>query len=199
MDAVLELVWTGSYGTTTIDDICERSGVKKGSFYYFFDSKSALTAAALTRTWETQHRPQLDAIYSASVDPLVRLKNAFEMAYNKQEEKFQQCGYVLGCPLFTLGNEVSTQDQVLRDVVQKIITTEHRYVVSALREAAVRNDIVCPNPEFTAKAIIRYYEGALAEARIMNDLSLLKNMWPSVQTLLGIQQREGHLREAVVA
>jgi len=39
MDAVLDLIWSGSYGSTTIDDICEKAGVKKGSFYYFFDSK----------------------------------------------------------------------------------------------------------------------------------------------------------------
>ena len=31
MEAVRELVWTGSYGSTTIDQICEKAGVKKGS------------------------------------------------------------------------------------------------------------------------------------------------------------------------
>ena len=35
MEAVGELIWTGSYGSTTIDQICEKAGVKKGSFYYF--------------------------------------------------------------------------------------------------------------------------------------------------------------------
>ena len=44
MDAVLELIWTGSYGQTTIDQICEKAGVKKGSFYYFFHSKADLAA-----------------------------------------------------------------------------------------------------------------------------------------------------------
>ena len=29
MDAVTELIWTGSYGSTTIDQICEKAGVKK--------------------------------------------------------------------------------------------------------------------------------------------------------------------------
>lgn len=40
MDAVLELIWTGSYGSTTIDQICDKAEVKKGSFYYFFESKA---------------------------------------------------------------------------------------------------------------------------------------------------------------
>src|SRR6266700_1154016 len=46
-DAALELMWENSYGTTSVDAICDRAGAKKGSFYYFFKSKSELTAAAL--------------------------------------------------------------------------------------------------------------------------------------------------------
>ena len=30
MNAVLELIWQGSYGSTTIDQICEKAGVKFG-------------------------------------------------------------------------------------------------------------------------------------------------------------------------
>ena len=32
MGAMTELIWTGSYGSTTIDQICDKAGVKKGSF-----------------------------------------------------------------------------------------------------------------------------------------------------------------------
>ena len=52
MDAVTELIWSGSYGSTTIDHICEKAGVKKGSFYYFFDSKSDLAAVAFEAEWQ---------------------------------------------------------------------------------------------------------------------------------------------------
>ena len=51
MEAVSELIWTGSYGGTTIDHICEKAGVKKGSFYYFFDSKADLALAAIDVGW----------------------------------------------------------------------------------------------------------------------------------------------------
>ena len=47
LDAALDLIWERSYGVVTIDAICEKAGVKKGSFYYFFESKSALAVAAL--------------------------------------------------------------------------------------------------------------------------------------------------------
>ena len=52
MQAISQLIWGGSYGSTTIDDICERAGVKKGSFYYFFESKAELAVAALESDWQ---------------------------------------------------------------------------------------------------------------------------------------------------
>src|SRR5881628_2526530 len=97
MNAVGELIWTGSYGSTTIDQICEKAGVKKGSFYYFFDSKADLAVAALEADWEKK-RPQLDSVFSPTVPPLQRLKKYCEYGYCLQAEVKSQCGRVLGCP-----------------------------------------------------------------------------------------------------
>ena len=79
MDAVSELIWSGSYGSTTIDHICERAGVKKGSFYYFFDSKSELAAEAIEPSWQ-ERRAELDAIFSPMIPPLERLRKYCELA-----------------------------------------------------------------------------------------------------------------------
>ena len=46
-DAAMDLIWENSYAATSVDAICDRAGVKKGSFYYFFKSKSELAVAAL--------------------------------------------------------------------------------------------------------------------------------------------------------
>src|SRR5205823_7267703 len=99
MDAVLELIWTGSYGSTTIDQICEKSGVKKGSFYYFFDSKADLAVAALDSEFQKK-RAEMDAMFSPTIPPLERIRNYCECAYQKQAEMKKECGHVLGCPLF---------------------------------------------------------------------------------------------------
>src|SRR6266571_943512 len=73
MEAVRELIWSGSYGSTTIDDICEKAGVKKGSFYYFFDSKADLAVAAIDEEWERK-RGELDSLFSPTIPPLERLR-----------------------------------------------------------------------------------------------------------------------------
>src|SRR5947199_10045556 len=97
MEAVRELIWTGSYGSTTIDQICEKAGVKKGSFYHFFECKSDLAAAALEANWKSQ-KVELDAIFSPTVPPLERIHSFCECCYQKQAEIKKQCGCVLGCP-----------------------------------------------------------------------------------------------------
>ena len=83
MEAVKELVWTGSYGSTTIDQICDKAGVKKGSFYYFFDSKADLAETAIKTDWELK-RPGLDAIFSPTVPPLERLRKYCDFVYQFQ-------------------------------------------------------------------------------------------------------------------
>src|SRR5712675_2869845 len=94
MDAVGELIWTGSYGSTTIDQICDKAGVKKGSFYYFFDSKSELAAEAFEENW-THKRVELDSIFSPTVPPLERLRKFFDFGYQFQREIKVKHGRVL--------------------------------------------------------------------------------------------------------
>src|SRR6266480_3444975 len=78
-DAALDLIWHNSYGTTSVDAICERAGAKKGSFYYFFKSKSELTAAALEAEWN-KNKANMDALFSPTVPPLERFDRYFDYA-----------------------------------------------------------------------------------------------------------------------
>src|SRR3954454_25225592 len=118
-DAAMDLIWHNSYGTTSVDAICERAGAKKGSFYYFFKSKSELTAAALEADW-AKRKVDMDRLFSASVGPLDRLLQYFDFVHDRLAEIQTKCGNVLGCPLFCVGSEMSTQDAPLRAKVQEI-------------------------------------------------------------------------------
>jgi TetR/AcrR family transcriptional repressor of nem operon len=187
MKAVLELIWEGSYGSTTIDDICEKACVKKGSFYYFFKSKADLAVAALEADWQTR-RPQLDALFSPTVPPLERLRNFCEFAYRKQSEVKKECGCVLGCPLYTLGSEICTQEQKLREKIQEILGYYRTYVESAVRDANAAHLIEAPDAAEKARMIHAYYEGLLTQARIQNDAEVLRELPRGVFAMLGKEQ-----------
>jgi TetR/AcrR family transcriptional repressor of nem operon len=187
MEAVLELIWTGSYGTTTIDQICEKACVKKGSFYYFFESKADLAAAAIEAEC-SRMQPELDAIFSPTVLPLDRLRRYCEFGYKLQSEMKAKCGCVLGCPLFTLGSEVSTQESRLQKKVQEILDQKVKYLESAVRDAHAAGLIDAPDAAAKAKMLFAYYQGLLTQARINNDLGVLKDALRGTYQLLGVKE-----------
>jgi TetR/AcrR family transcriptional repressor of nem operon len=176
MTASLDLMWEESYGAITIDDICNRAAVKKGSFYYFFQSKSELVIAALERLWLEVWKPKLDAQFSSSVEPLQRLTNYLESMYLKQVEAKRESGRVLGCPVCSVGSEISTQDQKLGDKIREICGYKRRYFESAIRDAAAAGVIDPCDPAEKATALIGLMEGILTQGRIMNDPEVIRRL-----------------------
>ena len=188
-DAAMDLLWENSYGTTSVDAICERAGAKKGSFYYFFKSKSELAAAALEADWKKKKR-EMDAIFSPTVQPLDRLDRYFDFVHTNLAERQKQCGSILGCPLLSIGSEVSTQDQIVRETVDRIMDTKLNYFISAVRDAAAQGLIEAPDPEAKARALFACYQGTLAQARIQNDLKLLREFKYCARQVLGVKRAE---------
>jgi len=187
LQAAMDLVWTRSYGAVTVDDICEAAGVKKGSFYYFFKSKDELVAAALDAKWE-EVRPAYDRIFSASRPALDRLKDAFEYAYEKQMELREKHGCALGCPFSSVGTELIAADKTLRDAVQRMIRGKQKYFESAIRDLQAEGHLKGQDPAILAKQAYSYFEGVLAQARISDDLEMLRGVYDGVLKLLGIRQ-----------
>jgi TetR/AcrR family transcriptional repressor of nem operon len=190
MEAMSELIWTGSYGTTTIDQICDKAGVKKGSFYYFFESKVELAVAALEEQWELR-RPELDAIFSCTVPPLERLRKYCDFGYRFQAEIREKHGCVLGCPLFSVGAEVSTsEDHRLQQKIQEILEYKRRYLETAIRDAHAAGLANAPDPATKSRILFAYYQGLQTQARIQNNLDVLKDAITGTYDLLGVKTTE---------
>jgi TetR/AcrR family transcriptional regulator, transcriptional repressor for nem operon len=176
MAAALELMWEESYGAVTIDDICQRAEVKKGSFYYFFDSKAALAVAALEKMWRDEWKPSLDARFSPTVEPLARLKAFLDAPYGTQCKCHEETGKVLGCPVFSLGSEVCTQGGEVGAKVREIMSRKRRYLESAIRDAVAEGAIEPCDAVQKALALACLVEGTVSQARIMNDPEVLRNL-----------------------
>ncbi|MCC7377520.1 MAG: TetR/AcrR family transcriptional regulator [Verrucomicrobiales bacterium] len=195
MAAVAELFWTQSYDSSTIDQICEKAGVKKGSFYYFFDGKAQLVEAALDREWEV-YRPKLDAIFSASIAPLERIRRHVRFTIEEQGELKARHGYVLGCPLATLGSEICTQESDLRRKVQAIMDHGAQYLETAIRDADAAGEIAAPNAREKARVIRAFQLGLLIQARIRNDMKILEELEPGTLEILGVAKANARRRAA---
>ena len=185
MRAVVDLIHTGSYGSTTIDDICERAEVKKGSFYHFFESKSALAEVAIQADWEV-YRTGMNELFSPSLPPLERLRRYCEAEYADQLELKRLHGRALGCPLCTLGTEICALEDSLRRKVNEIMGQCRKYFETTIRDAHAEGLVAAPDAGAKARSVYAYIEGLLTQARIQDDVDVLKEMERGILDILGV-------------
>ncbi|MGH8118509.1 MAG: TetR/AcrR family transcriptional regulator [Rhodanobacteraceae bacterium] len=188
MDAGTELIWQKGYNAVTVDAICDRAGVKKGSFYYFFESKAALAIASMENYWQTQTRPRLDAAFSASLPPLERLRAFFEKMYQGQRDMIKTRGNILGCPYFSLGMEGGGLDAEVWHASQGYVKRKMRYIEATIRDAEAEGSIRIASVEEATQALQTLAEGALARARVQNDPEPLRGLYGQALRLLGAEQ-----------
>ena len=183
----MQLIWESSYGSVSVDDICTKAGVNKGSFYYAFKSKSELAIAAIERFWETK-RPHLDQIFSAQLSPMERLQAYCRLGVNDQTEKARQFGKVLGCPFCALGSEQSTQDENIRQKVEQMSTRMMKYHESLVRDFVTAGLVETRDPAELARELYFYFIGVTMQAKIENNLKILDQLYPGALRILNVKQ-----------
>ncbi|MDB6017123.1 MAG: TetR family transcriptional regulator [Pedosphaera sp.] len=184
LQVAFELIWQQSYGSVSVDDICERAKVKKGSFYYFFPSKSDLAVAAYEEHWQC-NRPKYDRVFSPLVPPLERIDTYCKLLYEGQKAKQEKTGRVLGCPFASVGSELSTQDEKIRQKSQEMFDRMCKYLENTLRDA--HKEGLIEKQDFSAKAsaIFCLVMGMLLQAKVKNDSEVLRNLGPIVLQMIG--------------
>jgi len=185
LQVAFELIWQQSYGSVSVDHICQRAKVKKGSFYYFFPSKSDLAVAAYEEHWQ-RNQSNYDRIFSPLVPPLERLENYCEHVYERQREKHQKTGCVLGCPFASLGAELSTQDEKIRAKSMEMFERLCKYIENTLQDAC--NQGLIEKTNFVAKshAIFCLIMGTLLQAKVKNDPEVLRHLAPNILQMIGV-------------
>jgi TetR/AcrR family transcriptional repressor of nem operon len=181
-----QLLWENSYGSVSVDDICKRADAKKGSFYYFFPSKSDLAVAAMEADWQ-EKIARYDLMFSAQAPALERIERYCASTYECQKAKWEHYGKVCGCPAMTLGSELSTQDEKIRLKAVEIMHRYVKYLESALRDAAAEGVIQTGDPHALAEELFCYNQGVLLQAKMRNDLAPLLEMKAGMFRLMQVQ------------
>ena len=179
-----DLIWDSSYGSVSVDDICKRAGINKGSFYHFFPSKADLVVAAYEEHWK-EKRPEMDRIFSPLVPPLERMRNFCRHIYEVQKEKAGQYGHVCGCPYASVGSEIATLDEKIRAKSEQLMNSGRKYVESTIADAIREGSVTVKDPVATAQRLNTYLLGILLEARVQNDLKVLEGMESMIMDVIG--------------
>jgi len=187
LETAMEMIWESSYGSVSVEDICVRAGVNKGSFYHAFKSKSDLAVAAFERHWEHK-QPKLDKIFSPLVPPLERLDNYCQMIIDDQKEKYASFGKMLGCPFCSVGCELSTQDEKIRLKAEEMSQRRLRYIESLVRDLAVAGYIEAGDTMELAQEVRTYITGVLMQAKLENSMRRVERLQQGIMRLLGLKQ-----------
>jgi len=184
LQVAFDLIWNNSYGAVSVDQICERARVNKGSFYHFFPSKADLAVAAYEEHWR-EKQPELDRIFSPQVSPLERLERWCQYIYERRKQKAEKYGHVCGCPYASIGVELATQDEKIRAKAEELVERNIRYVESALTEAQRQGLVSIDDPKVAAERVYAVALGMVLHAKVRNDLGPLRQLQPTIMDLIG--------------
>ena len=187
LEAMLNAIWERSYGTVSVDSICERADVRKGSFYHFFKSKTALAVAALDHLWETESRPKLEEIFDLSRPPLERFERMIEHWYRRALDCRKQKGRVLGCPYFNVGAETAAAEPDLANKIREILDSFQAYMEGSLRDASDQGLVEISDPAETAACLFSMMEGCSTQARIHNDPERVRHFAGAFSRVIGAE------------
>lgn len=174
LGAARELFWLHNYGSVSVDDICKKADVKKGSFYHFYESKADLCVQCLDAHWGDSSA-RADSAFSPAKDPVQRIKDYAKQVYEMQVELKKNYGTVLGCPVTLTGMELSNEDEAIRNKTKDIMTGYCAYFESALREIDAKNLAKIDNIEIKARQLFSFVLGELFQAKITNSTDNLKD------------------------
>jgi TetR/AcrR family transcriptional repressor of nem operon len=194
IETALELLWTHSYGSVSVDDICKAADVKKGSFYHFFPSKAHLAIATMEEA-SLSSKPFYDEIFSPTKDPTTRFEDFADYMFEKQTKVAGKYGHVCGCPCASLSSEMAGQEEGIRAKFEEISRRQEGYFENALRDAVAQGLLPAnTNVKNKAREISTYLLGQLMLARIENDLkNLKKNLKPGLMQMLGLKPKIQHV------
>jgi TetR/AcrR family transcriptional repressor of nem operon len=185
LEVAFDLIWDHSYGSVSVDQICLRAEVNKGSFYHYFPSKSDLAVAAYEEHWR-EKQPELDRVFSPQLPPLTRLNSWCNYIRERQRMRAEKYGHVCGCPYASLGTELATQDEKIRAKAEEMVDRTLRYVENTLTEAKHQNLVVVKDTTVMAKRVYSTVLGFLLHAKIRNQLSVLEDLEPAILDMIRV-------------
>ena len=181
LDSARELFFSRSYTDVGVASICEHADVKKGSFYHFYPSKQALTIAVLEAQFIDIKDNMISKAFAEDVPPLARLARFVEMAYEFQKQINLQTGRVLGCAFGNLANELSTQDEPIREKIERTFALLQQLFSNVLLAAKQSGDLAQEiDTSATAQAMLAYFEGVLLLAKNQNNPEVIRQLLPTM-------------------
>lgn len=166
LEAARDTIRRKGFAATSVDDLCQVTGVTKGAYFHHFRSKEAMGVAAAEFWCETTSALFDQADYHRHDDPLDRVLAYLD--FRRSLIAGDLAGFT--CLLGTLAQEAYDTSPAIRDAVGTGISRHANTLVADISAAMERLDAP---PDWTAESLALHtqvvLQGAFVVAKAMND------------------------------
>lgn len=167
--AAAEAIFARGVARTSLDDVCATAGVGKSQLYHYFADKDALVAEVI--------RHQTENVLDAQGEHYLRLTtwDAWEawIDHIVSHQTHRRC--VGGCPLGSLGSELSDSDEEARaELVEGFARWERGFrdgLTEMRRQGTLRPEA---DPESLATFVLGALQGGLLLTQVRKDEGMLR-------------------------
>jgi TetR/AcrR family transcriptional repressor of nem operon len=172
LESGLEMLLERGYAGTSVQDVLERTGMPKGSFYHHFQSKEDMALQAVDLYTSKGHALMDATLELGTNPPLDRVRDFFQ----RLGEFYGTQGY-LGCMLGALGQELSGVSPVFCAKIEECLSSLAKRIGDCLEDAR-REGSLSPeiDPQQLANLWINVWEGAALRSRLLRDPQPLRDV-----------------------
>ena len=185
IEAAADLFHQQGIRATSPDDVIDASGTGKGQFYHYFKNKEGLIHEVLQTHLESIRTGNAPVKYD------VNSWQELEQWFLAQLELQKSFNMTRGCPLGTVGNEVTENDPLIRQDLSLIFeVVKNKLAAFFVKEKANRRLSKEANEERMADFCIAVIQGGMLMGKIKRDSQTVENT---------VREALTHLKRYVVA
>ena len=167
------------FNNTSVDAVLQASGVKKGSFYYYFKSKEDLGYAIIESHLRRFSDHVLGKAFSGKKDALMELEDFLDIILELHRQR--NCSG--GCLMGNMAMEMSDIHEGFRRKFQEVFEDWRIRVAGVLQKAKISgqfNDHM--DSTRLAQFIIAGMEGGILLSKVKKDIKVLENCFKELKT-----------------
>jgi len=170
LKAGAELIYRQGFHHTGIQQILTACAIPKGSFYYYFKSKSDFGLALIDHIHDGLHQLYDRFFMDETRSPVERLRVYFEWV----RDYFAASGFTGGCPVGNLAQEMGDLDSDMQEKLASVIDGMILRIAEVLEEAREQGEIPAETDTAeTARMIFACWEGALLHMKVVKSAAPL--------------------------
>ncbi|QUM76520.1 TetR/AcrR family transcriptional regulator [Moritella sp. 24] len=165
LEITADEMWKNGYKATSLSDIISKANVSKGALYHHFKNKQALGYAVFEEVFVAQFYEMFRPVL-AQDDVITSLSELFTMMPTMGCEE----DMVGGCPVNTISQEMSSQDEGFRELANNMYQTKVRMFCEAFERmqsaGKIKADVEC---RAAALLVVSCFQGMMSLIKVSRD------------------------------